>query len=213
MGLNNKDLVAHCKRFLTMPTKYMWGEYGRIITENIIQQKANQYPNRYSENRKAELRKHINTHRGCDCVCLIKSYGWGFFTKWDYSAYPDRGTEGLFDMATEKGTINTMPEIKGLAVHMSGHVGVYIGNGEVIECTLSTFGDGVVKTKLQGRGWTHWYKIPLIEYFPAKKTNEEIAKEVINGKWNVGEERKKKLTAAGYVYADVQKIVNELLKK
>ena len=38
-----------------------------------------------------------------------------------------------------------------------------------------------------------------------------IAKEVINGKWGNGEERKKKLTAAGYDYKAVQAKVNELL--
>lgn len=46
----------------------------------------------------------------------------------------------------------------------------------------------------------------------AKKTIEEVAKEVIAGKWGNGEERKQKLTAAGYDYAEVQKKVNELLK-
>lgn len=48
---------------------------------------------------------------------------------------------------------------------------------------------------------------------PAKKTNEEIAKEVIAGKWGNGTKRKKALTAAGYNYADIQAIVNKLLKK
>lgn len=46
----------------------------------------------------------------------------------------------------------------------------------------------------------------------AKKTIDEIAKEVINGKWGNGTERKQKLTAAGYNYKEVQKKVNELLK-
>lgn len=45
-----------------------------------------------------------------------------------------------------------------------------------------------------------------------KKTIEEIAKEVINGKWGVGADRKKRLTEAGYDYSAVQKRVNELLK-
>ena len=44
-----------------------------------------------------------------------------------------------------------------------------------------------------------------------KKTVEEIAKEVIQGKWGVGQERKDKLSAAGYDYATVQALVNELL--
>jgi hypothetical protein len=45
-----------------------------------------------------------------------------------------------------------------------------------------------------------------------QKTVEELAKEVIAGKWGDGTERKKKLTAAGYDYSAVQKRVNELLK-
>ncbi|MBO6300568.1 MAG: hypothetical protein J6N53_17190 [Lachnospiraceae bacterium] len=42
---------------------------------------------------------------------------------------------------------------------------------------------------------------------------DEIATEVIQGKWGVGEERKKKLTEAGYDAAAVQKLVNEMMKK
>lgn len=45
-----------------------------------------------------------------------------------------------------------------------------------------------------------------------KKSITTIAKEVIAGKWGVDAERKKKLAAAGYDYAAVQKKVNELLK-
>lgn len=46
-----------------------------------------------------------------------------------------------------------------------------------------------------------------------KKTNEEVAKEVIQGKWGNGAARKKALQQAGYNYAEVQKAVNKLLKK
>lgn len=45
-----------------------------------------------------------------------------------------------------------------------------------------------------------------------KKTVDEIAREVIAGKWGNGSARKQKLTAAGYDYSAVQKRVNELLK-
>lgn len=41
-----------------------------------------------------------------------------------------------------------------------------------------------------------------------KKTNEEIANEVIAGKWDKGETRQKLLTEAGYNYKEIQKIVN-----
>ena len=45
-----------------------------------------------------------------------------------------------------------------------------------------------------------------------KKSNEEIANEVIQGKWGNGTERKNRLTAAGYNSSAIQKIVNKLLK-
>lgn len=45
-----------------------------------------------------------------------------------------------------------------------------------------------------------------------KKSTTEIAKEVIAGKWGNGNDRKQKLTAAGYDYAAVQAKVNQLLK-
>lgn len=44
------------------------------------------------------------------------------------------------------------------------------------------------------------------------KTINTIAKEVIEGKWGNGEERKQKLTSSGYDYNEVQKKVNQLLK-
>ena len=46
----------------------------------------------------------------------------------------------------------------------------------------------------------------------AKKTVTELAKEVIQGKWGNGSERKQKLTQAGYDYDKVQAEVNRLLR-
>ena len=46
---------------------------------------------------------------------------------------------------------------------------------------------------------------------PTKKSVEEIAKEVIAGKWDTGDKRKKLLTDAGYDYNAVQAKVNEML--
>ena len=44
-----------------------------------------------------------------------------------------------------------------------------------------------------------------------KSKIEDIAKEVIEGKWGNGQERKEKLTAAGYDYSEVQGMVNDIL--
>lgn len=44
-----------------------------------------------------------------------------------------------------------------------------------------------------------------------KKTNAQIAKEVLAGKWGTGSDRKKRLKNAGYDYNAIQKIVNKAL--
>lgn len=46
----------------------------------------------------------------------------------------------------------------------------------------------------------------------AKKSVAQVAKEVINGEWGNGQDRRDRLESAGYNYAEVQKKVNELLK-
>ena len=58
-----------------------------------------------------------------------------------------------------------MPEVVGLLVHYKGHIGVYIGNGYVIEARGHNY--GVVKTKLSDRGWTSWGYCPFITYATA----------------------------------------------
>lgn len=46
----------------------------------------------------------------------------------------------------------------------------------------------------------------------AKKSVDAIAREVIQGKWDNGTERRQKLIVAGYNYSAVQKRINELLR-
>lgn len=79
---------------------------------------------------------------------------------------PDQSANGMFEYAKKKGlawgTIDTMPDIPGLAVRYDGHVGYYIGNGEVVE--ERGFAYGCVKTKLKDRKWLHWYEFPCIKY-------------------------------------------------
>jgi LysM repeat protein len=63
-----------------------------------------------------------------------------------------------------------------------------------------------------------WVKIPLTNLVStddnptpvASKTVDELAQEVLAGNWGNGEERKNRLSAAGYDYDSVQAKVNEL---
>lgn len=51
------------------------------------------------------------------------------------------------------------------------------------------------------------------ENITPKKSNEEIANEVIKGKWGNGVDRKNRLTNAGYDYRAIQNLVNQKLSK
>lgn len=51
-----------------------------------------------------------------------------------------------------------------------------------------------------------------VEVVPQIKTNQQIAEEVIAGKWGNGLVRKQRLEAAGYDIAAIQGIVNKMLK-
>ena len=65
--------------------------------------------------------------------------------------------------------------------------------------------DYPVKIKAAGlNGYDKSQEVPT----PIKKSNAEIADEVIAGKWGNGAERKEKLTKAGYNYSEIQSIVN-----
>lgn len=75
---------------------------------------------------------------------------------------PDFSADQMYQAANESGSIETMPEIVGLALWKKGHIGVYIGNGYAIEAMGTKY--GVVKTEVTGRGWQGWCKIPFIDY-------------------------------------------------
>lgn len=168
--LTNKGLVEHAKRMLALPSAYMWGTLARKIDSGIIDWCRKTYPAMYSADRVAYLQKQIGKRYGCDCVGLIKSYYFGGVGSPQYTASRDYNTNAIFSAAPEKGALSTLPEIPGICLYMRGHVGIYIGEGWCIECTLGNYGDGVVRTRVAGRGWTHWFYCPFVEY-PAKPGN------------------------------------------
>jgi len=101
-------------------------------------------------------------------IGVLEAIGTGksFSRKNGSNGCPDKSANGMFEYAKQQGmdwgVITTVPEIIGLAVRKDGHVGYYIGNGEVIE--WMGFAYGCKKTKLKSRPWTHWYKLPFIDY-------------------------------------------------
>ena len=162
---NAADLVTYAINAYESGWGYVWGTFGSVLTEGLFQAKLEQYPDGVG-NYEEFISNNWVGKRTTDCCGLIKGYGWldpeTMSINYGTNGMPDLGANQMYYNASESGTIDTIPEIPGLAVWHDGHIGVYIGNGYVIEAMGTKY--GVVKTELEGRGWTHWLKIEYINY-------------------------------------------------
>ena len=97
---------------------------------------------------------------------------------------------GKVNGQTGKGVFTIMEVRDGWGRLKSGAGWIYLENPSY--CTIGNTSSSAVKT--------------------TTKSVDTLAREVIQGKWGNGTDRKNRLTAAGYNYSAVQKRVNELLK-
>ncbi len=162
---NATDLVTYAIHAWESGWGYVWGTYGSVLTDGLFAYKLEQYPDGVG-NYEDFIRENWLGRRTTDCVGLIKGYGWldveDMSIGYGINGMPDYGANQMYYSASVSGTIDTMPDIPGLAVWHDGHIGVYIGGGYVIEAMGTKY--GVVKTELDGRGWTHWLQIEYINY-------------------------------------------------
>ena len=162
---NAADLVTYAIHAWESGWGYVWGTYGCVLTDSLFAYKLEQYPDGVG-NYEDFIRANWLGGRTTDCVGLIKGYGWlnpeTLSIDYATNGMPDIGANQMYYSASVSGTIDTMPDKPGLAVWHDGHIGVYIGDGYVIEAMGTKY--GVVKTELAGRGWTHWLEIEYINY-------------------------------------------------
>lgn len=158
MSKTNLGLVEYAKTQLGKP--YWFGTFGQTATKILHNQKKVQYPNYYT----AQDFASQYGQRVHDCIGLIKGYLWSDSPTSipKYNPKQDVSADGMLARCKEFGKISTIPNIPGVLVFSPQHVGVYIGNGYVIEARGHAY--GVVKTKLSSRGWQNWGKCPWIEY-------------------------------------------------
>lgn len=169
---NNLDLVKWAQMAYDNKWGYVWGSHGNVLTANELKRLEKTFGSHVTD-KEEYIKSHWLGRRTSDCVGLIKGYGWYDETngtiKYGTNGMKDVTADGMFNAAVEKGPISTMPDIPGIAVWHQGHIGVYIGNGYVIHAA-NTY-DGVIKTPITSSGWTHWLKVPYINYIEETEDN------------------------------------------
>lgn len=141
---------------------YWWGTFGQTATAALLSAKRAQYPDYYqAADFPSQFGKKVH-----DCVGLIKGYRWCDTPTSEpkYVGSQDVAVSGLYTQCSKKGTLSNMPDTPGVCVFQAdmGHVGVYIGNGFVVEAMGHAY--GVVKTQLHSRKWSLWGMPSWISY-------------------------------------------------
>lgn len=145
-------LVAFVKKKLGTP--YVYGAKGEKLTLDKYNMLKKMYGSMVWGSDKNKVGKVC-----VDCSGLISWY-----------------TGNVINSATFKSTaIKVLPiseidrAVAGCAVWRSGHIGVYVGNGYIIEARGSRY--GVVKTKVSQRDFTHILWLKDIDYTNGKLAN------------------------------------------
>ncbi len=186
--MNNSQFVGIAKEIATnYKTLYIMGCFGAPMN--------NKNKNRYCKNnaynkqitRNSKILNASEDTFGFDCVCLIKGILWGWngdISKtyggaiYKANGVADVNADTIMKYCTDVTTDFSQIEI-GEILHMSGHVGIYIGNGLAVECT-PVWQDGVQITavgnigKINGyntRTWLNHGKLKYIEYSQLENPN------------------------------------------
>lgn len=173
-----KELAAACEDVArNYKTLYVYGCFGAPMT---AANKARYCADPKNESRIALIQAASADTFGFDCVCLIKGLLWGWNgdaskiyggASYISNGVPDINADQMIqvcrDVSTDFSTV-----LVGEAVWMSGHIGVYIGNGLAVECTpkwdnrvqISAVGNIGAKAGCHSRKWTKHGKIPYVTY-------------------------------------------------
>lgn len=149
---------------------YVYGSFGQVITIDFLKQvdrmygvsMGDGYYHRNGDYTKGRCGKWIGKV-AYDCSGLIKAGRKELTGVWQ-----DLSAQGTYDTCAQKGRLSSVL-LPGTAVFIYQsnknrmvHVGIYVGNGEVIEARGADY--GVVVTKLSSRAWTHYGTFKWLSY-------------------------------------------------
>lgn len=186
--MSGKELARRaCEIAQSFKTIYGYAMYGFQITDKTIASKAKQNLNGWYTSKRIKMLQAVANQNpptwGFDCVNLIKAILWGWWgdanlekggAVYASNGIPDTNADGLFGRCSDK-TADFSQIEEGEAVHIAGHIGIYVGGGMVVECTPN-WENGVQITALgnvkndfsQGlyrvRSWDKHGKLPHVGY-------------------------------------------------
>lgn len=155
MAIKASDLIAKFQQALDEKWGYIYGESGEIWTEQKQSRATRQQTIEYG-------RKWI----GKRVACCSGLFSWAFR---QLGGYMYHGSNTMYkSYCTKKGKLSAGAGLKpGTAVFTGtetehGHVGLYIGGGDVIEAAGTQ--QGVIKSKLSNKKWTYWGELKGVDY-------------------------------------------------
>ena len=174
--MNNIEFVNKAKNIAeNYKTAYVWGAFGFTANAANMQRLIDQYSknNQYL----AKARQIYGNGFFFDCVGLIKSILWGFNgnknatyggAKYTSNGVNDISADQMINIC--KGVSTDFKNIEvGEVVWLPGHIGIYIGDGNVVEAYGTE--RGVIRSVLDDGGWTHWLEVPSINYVEQEETS------------------------------------------
>jgi len=141
---------------------YVYGTHGTLYTRAVALAKNRQYGAKmgsdyYLGTCAKWLGKVVTDCSGLFKWFIFSKLGVRYDAKWDVSA-----DGAIKRWHSESGPIATMPRVPGIVVHSPGHIGVYVGDGNVVEARGARY--GVVITELAKRPWKSWGRLNWLEY-------------------------------------------------
>lgn len=172
------------------------------------------------------VRHYDVTHKNCPAqMAGFDNSEWNAFRKRVKQILGGNSFNSGSDNTSDTGYPTTPFTVKVLVSDLNIRKQPAMGNNVVGQTgkgvfTIVSVNDGWGKLK-SGAGWIYLENKEYVTVLggtssgkkqsETKKSIDEIADEVINGKWGNGADRKKRLEAAGYNYAQVQAAVNRKL--
>lgn len=171
--LTSQQLVKYYQNAVKEHWGYVWSLNGELYTRAMAE--------RYHANKRS-----TSKYRDPSTYWLIDCEKWIGKMAADCSGgiigalrtvnpkYSDKDANTLYAQCTKKGPISTIHEVPGLCVWLKDHIGIYEGNGYILE--FKNTEEGASRTHISERNFTNWGYLRDVQYSGEEKSMPKIVK-------------------------------------